>query len=91
MICFTACLVEGEVRLSNELSGRLEVCLNGRWGTVCIGEWDAEETGVVCQQLGRQLGVEIVGELSAPQSVKTSPPPCDCILRQYCCTNLSGS
>ena len=47
----------GEVRLVGGVtrsSGRVEVCGNGVWGTVCdvLNEWGPENTGVVCRQLG---------------------------------------
>lgn len=46
---------EGEARLvggDNLLEGRVEICLNNEWGTVCDQMWNDTNTGVVCGQLG---------------------------------------
>ncbi len=46
---------DGDIRLvagSSELEGRVEVCVDGVWGTVCSDLWGAEESSVACRQLG---------------------------------------
>ena len=46
---------DGEIRLqggSNTFEGRVEMCRNEKWGTVCDDTWDIREVVVVCRQLG---------------------------------------
>ena len=46
---------DGQIRLSGGQSpteGRVEICFNNQWGTVCDDFWDARDATVVCTQLG---------------------------------------
>ena len=45
----------GDVRLANgsdSSEGRVEICINNEWGTVCDDLWSDNNADVVCRQVG---------------------------------------
>ena len=48
---------DGDIRLRDGAvpsEGRVEVCLNNHWGTVCDDFWGNDDAMVVCRQMGFQ-------------------------------------
>ena len=50
-----ASCTNGDIRLrggTNRYEGRVEICNNNAWGTVCDDSWSTFDARVACRQLG---------------------------------------
>ena len=48
----------GDLRLDTSdtpVGGKLEICYDGVWGSVCNEQWTIEDARVACNQLGQPL------------------------------------
>ena len=60
---FAAPCTTGQLRLvggniPNE--GRVEICIDNEWGTVCDNGWSSTDATVVCRQLGYSIQGQIL-------------------------------
>ena len=46
----------GDLRLvngSNSLEGRVEICINNAWGTICTSSISEDDAEVICRQIDK--------------------------------------
>lgn len=42
----------GSIHLTDRHEGRVDVCVNGLWTTVCGNGWDVNDATVICRSIG---------------------------------------
>ena len=72
LLSFAAPCTDGQLRLAGSNvgnEGRVEICLNNEWGTICDDGWSTNDANVACGVLGFANTGEILSEYSCPYGI----------------------
>ena len=71
---FTAPCTDGQLRLAGgnvNNEGRVDICLNNEWGTICDRSWNTNDAKVACGALGFSRGGENIFMLALLMPLST--------------------